>query len=33
VEVDGIDDRVGGVHLQSRTGHVWFHRDGELLRG
>ena len=24
VELNGIDDWVGGVHLDSRTGHLWF---------
>jgi hypothetical protein len=32
VDVDGIDDWVFGVHLQSEAGRVWFHRDGELIR-
>ena len=30
VEVNGIDEWVAGVHLDSRTGDVWF-RDGEAL--
>jgi len=32
VDVNGIDDWVGGVHLDSAVGRVWFHRDGELAR-
>lgn len=32
VDVNGIDDWVFGVHLQSDAGRVWFHRDGELIR-
>ena len=32
VDVNGIDDWVFGVHLQSDEGRVWFHRDGELVR-
>jgi hypothetical protein len=30
VEWNGIDDHVGGVHLRSAVGHVWY-RDGETL--
>jgi hypothetical protein len=29
---NGIDDWVGGVHLDSQTDHVWFHKDGTLVR-
>ena len=32
VAMNGIDDWVFGVHLQSDAGRVWFHRDGELVR-
>jgi hypothetical protein len=32
VEWNGIDDWVGGVHLESRNGRVWFHGDGTLIR-
>jgi hypothetical protein len=32
VEWNGIDDWVGGVHLESRRGRVWF-RSGERLLG
>jgi hypothetical protein len=32
VDVNGIDDWVFGVHLQSDAGRVWFHRDGDLIR-
>jgi hypothetical protein len=31
VAVNGIDDWVFGVHLQSNVGRVWFHRNGELV--
>jgi Domain of unknown function (DUF1835) len=31
VELNGIDDWVSGVHLDSRAGRVWFYRDGELV--
>ena len=31
VELNGIDDWVAGVHLDSKAGRVWFHRDGELV--
>ncbi len=30
VELNGIDDWIGGVHLDSNTGNVWF-RDGDRL--
>ena len=33
VELNGIDDWVGGVHLDSRVGDVWFRRDDALIRG
>src|SRR5262245_4703059 len=33
VEWNGIDDWVGGVHLDSRNGRVWFHRDETLVPG
>ncbi len=32
VELNGIEDWMGGVHLDSRVGHVWFHHDKKLLR-
>ena len=32
VALNGIDDWVFGVHLQSNAGRVWFHRDGVLVR-
>ena len=32
VALNGIDDWVGGTHLDSRTGQVWFHRAGQLVR-
>jgi hypothetical protein len=32
VELNGIDDWVGGVHLDSRVGDVWFRRDDALIR-
>lgn len=31
VELNGIDDWVAGVHLDSKAGRVWFYRDGELV--
>jgi hypothetical protein len=31
VAVNGMDDWVFGVHLQSNVGRVWFHRNGELV--
>jgi Domain of unknown function (DUF1835) len=33
VELNGIEDWVGGVHLDSRVGDVWFHQDKKILRG
>jgi len=30
VDLNGIDDWVGGVHLDSTRGRVWFRRDGGL---
>jgi hypothetical protein len=33
VEWNGIDDWVGGVHLDSRSGDVWYHREHTLVRG
>ena len=30
VDLNGIDDWVGGTHLDSTRGRVWFHRDGNL---
>jgi Domain of unknown function (DUF1835) len=32
VELNGIDDWVGGVHLDSRTGDVWFNQDRKIVR-
>ena len=32
VELNGIEDWVGGVHLDSRVGDVWFHKDTAILR-
>jgi hypothetical protein len=32
VALNGIDDWVGGVHLDSTQGRVWFRRDGALVR-
>jgi hypothetical protein len=32
VEWNGIDDWVGGVHLDSREGRVWFHGNETLVR-
>ena len=31
VEVNGIDDWVGGVHLRASTGSPWYRRNGELI--
>ncbi len=31
--INGIDDWVGGVHLDSGVGKVWFRRGGTLVRG
>jgi hypothetical protein len=33
VELNRIQDWVGGVHLDSRVGNVWFHQDKKVLRG
>jgi hypothetical protein len=33
VEWNGIDDWVAGVHLDSRKGRVWFHREQTLVPG
>jgi hypothetical protein len=33
VEWNGIEDWVGGVHLDSRNGRVWFQRGQTLVRG
>jgi hypothetical protein len=30
---NGIDDWIGGVHLDSRSGRVWFRREQTLLAG
>ena len=29
--VNGINDWVGGVHLDSASGHMWFRKDQDLL--
>jgi Domain of unknown function (DUF1835) len=31
VQLNGIDDWVAGVHLDSRTGRVWFNQEGTLV--
>jgi hypothetical protein len=31
VELNGIDDWVLGVHLDSRHGAVWYHKEGTLI--
>jgi len=31
VELNGIDDWIGGVHLDSRAGSVWFRRDSAIV--
>ena len=33
VKLNGIDDWVGGVHLDSRAGDVWFNNDQMIVRG
>lgn len=33
VELNGIDDWVCGVHLDSNAGNVWFHEGDTLVRG
>jgi len=33
VRLNGIDDWVGGIHLNSAVGEVWFERDGVLVNG
>jgi hypothetical protein len=32
VELNGIEDWVGGVHLDSRAGDVWYHQKGKIFR-
>jgi len=32
VALNGIDDWVGGVHLDSRAGRLWFRNGGTLVR-
>lgn len=32
VVLNGLDDWVGGVHLDSRAGNVWYHHNGTLVR-
>lgn len=31
VRLNGIDDWIAGVHLESRAGRVWFNRSGTLM--
>ena len=31
VRLNGLDDWIAGVHLDSLAGHVWFNRDGTLV--
>jgi hypothetical protein len=31
VRLNGIDDWIAGVHLDSRAGHLWFNRGGTLV--
>jgi hypothetical protein len=33
VDWNGVDDWIGGVHLDSRQGRVWFRKDRTLVRG
>jgi hypothetical protein len=32
IEVNGIDEWIAGVHLEARTGRVWFHEQGRIVR-
>ena len=32
VHLNGLDDWIAGVHLESRAGRVWFNREGTLMR-
>lgn len=32
VKLNGIDDWVGGVHLHSRSGAVWFQHENQIVR-
>ena len=29
--MNGIEDWVGGVHLDSRVGDVWYHQDKKIV--
>lgn len=31
VELNGIDDWILGVHLDSKRGSVWYHKEGTLI--
>jgi hypothetical protein len=31
VELNGIDDWILGVHLDSRNGSVWYHKESTLI--
>jgi hypothetical protein len=31
VELNGIDDWIGGVHLDSSSNRVWFTKDGHVI--
>lgn len=31
ISANGIDDWIGGVHLDSRIGNVWYRADGGLV--
>jgi hypothetical protein len=33
IELNGIDDWVLGVHLDSKQGRVWYRKDGALTGG
>jgi hypothetical protein len=33
VKLKGIDDWVGGVHLHSQSGAVWFQHENQIVRG
>jgi hypothetical protein len=31
-EINGIDEWVGGMHLQSKTNEVWYRKDDTLVK-
>ncbi len=32
IEKNGINDWVGGVHLDSKSGNVWYYHNGLIIR-